>query len=189
MDDDDVLSWKKKFRKIIGLIDKIMIDDLTTTRFKNKNDFYSLFYVLFDLTEQKNHKIHQSKYSNIKNALIDLSKNVYLESSNPDLVKYYEGAVNAGDTSSNRKFRHNILTNLIEPYCIERDQRRHFSDFEKQFLWHNSNEKLCGICGKEVISYQDYQIDHIVAWDNGGETNLSNAQITHASCNQSKGNR
>ena len=51
---------------------------------------------------------------------------------------------------------------------------------------------LCSIglyCGKEIVSYSEYQIDHKVAWDKGGETNLSNAQLAHSSCNKSKGSR
>jgi hypothetical protein len=189
MDDSDISSWKKTFKSIITLIQKIMVDDIITTRFKNKNDFYSLFYVIFDLTSNKNYKITTANYSKIKDALIDLSKNVFLESTNPELVKYYEGAVNAGDTMSNRKYRNTLLTNLLEPFCIDRDKRRHFSDFEKQFLWHTKKEKKCGICGQIINNYTDYQLDHITPWDLGGETNLSNAQLAHETCNKSKGNR
>lgn len=189
MEEDDILAWKKEFRSTMKTVDKILDEDIKSTRFKNKNDFYSLFYVIYDLVKNKNYKLSSDKFELIKKALIDLSKNIRLESSNIDMVKYYEGAVNAGDTNANRKFRHDILTKLIEPFCIERDDKRHFTDFEKQFLWHSSEMKICGICGKEIFSYDDYQIDHILAWDKGGETNLSNAQLAHASCNKSKGNR
>ncbi|MDB4189803.1 DUF262 domain-containing protein [bacterium] len=189
MDEDDIDKWKKSFRDIMKLVDKIMEEDLKTTRFKNKADFYNLFYVLYDLTQNKNYKISSDKFEPIRKVLIELSKNVKIESSNIELVKYFEKSVNAGDVIANRKFRHNILTNIIEPFCISRDERRHFSDFEKEFLWHSSQDKKCGICGEVINSFDDYQIDHIKAWDNGGDTDLSNAQLAHASCNKSKGNR
>jgi hypothetical protein len=187
MEEEEVQESKKKFRNVMKVVDRILGEDIVTTRFKNKNDFYSLFYCLYDLIYLSNYKISSEAYVLMKQQLIELSKNVYLESPNPDLVKYYEGAVNAGDTIANRKYRHKVLMNLLEPYCIERDKKRNFNEFEKQFLWHNSPDKLCAICGKEVV-YSDYHIDHIKSWDKGGHTHLSNAQITHATCNQSKGN-
>lgn len=189
MDDEDLDKWKKAFRNTMKVLDKIMDEDLKTTRFKNKADFYNLFYVLYDLTENKNYKISADKYSEIKNQLIELSKNVSIESSNQEMVRYYEKTVNAGDTIANRKFRHNILNEIIEPFCISRDSRRHFSNFEKEFLWHSSEDKTCKICNEKIARFEDYQIDHIKAWDNGGETNLANAQLAHSSCNQSKGNK
>ncbi|MDB4682930.1 HNH endonuclease, partial [Crocinitomicaceae bacterium] len=106
-----------------------------------------------------------------------------------EMIRYYEKTVNAGDTIANRKFRHNILNEIIEPFCISRDSRRHFSNFEKEFLWHSSEDKTCKICNEKIVRFEDYQIDHIKAWDNGGETNLANAQLAHSSCNQSKGNK
>jgi 5-methylcytosine-specific restriction endonuclease McrA len=105
------------------------------------------------------------------------------------MVKYYEGAVNAGDIVSNRKFRHRIINEIIEPFLIKRDDKRHFTEFEKQFLWHSNKDKTCGICSNKINDWSDYQIDHKIPWDLGGDTNLSNAQIAHSSCNKSKGNR
>lgn len=189
MDEEDIITWKKRFRNNLNLIDKILDEDIKSTRFKNKNDFYSLFYALFDLTKNKNYKISAEIYADIKQILIEFSKNIFLESTNPDLVKYYEGVSNAGDTIQNRRFRHSILTSLLEPFCIPRDERRHFSDFEKQFLWHSSKEKTCGICNNIITKFDDYQIDHIQSWDKGGKTSLTNAQLAHSSCNKSKGNK
>ncbi|NUY82759.1 DUF262 domain-containing protein [Flavobacterium sp. MAH-1] len=189
MDEDEVIAWKKAFRSTLSLLDKILDEDIKTTRFHNKNDFYSLFYVLYDLTKNKNYKISPEIYPEIRQALIELSKNAFLGSTNPDMLKYFEGTINAGDIIANRKFRHTILTNLLEPFCIPRDSKRHFTDFEKQFLWHSAKEKICGICTTEIAGYDDYQIDHVKPWDKGGFTNLGNAQLAHETCNKSKGNR
>lgn len=189
MDDDDVNEWKKSFRSTMSVLDKILDEDIKSTRFKNKNDFYSLFYVLFDLKSNKNYKIDSSLHAPMKDVLIELSKNVFLESPNPRMVTYHDSASNAGDTIKNRRYRHEILLELLEPFCIKRDERRNFSEFERQFLWHSSTEKKCKICDREIDSYDDYQIDHKIAWDNGGLTNLGNAQLAHRACNQAKGNR
>ncbi len=189
MEDDEMTDLKRKFRGTMKLVDKIMSDDLTSTRFRNKNDFYSLFYVIYDLTQNKNYKVYDAVFFDIRSALITLSQNVFLESTNIDMVKYYEGAVNAGDILSNRKFRHRIITEIIEPFLVKRDDKRHFTEFEKQFLWHSNKDKTCGICGNKINEWSDYQIDHKIPWDLGGFTNLSNAQLAHSSCNKSKGNR
>lgn len=188
VDDDLINTLKNSFRKTMYLIDGIFGNELRTTRFKSKNDFYSLFYCLYDLTISKNRKIKPENFTGIKNTLIELSKNVRLDSSNPELVKYYECVINSGDTIQARRIRNEILSNLIEPFCVERDSRRIFPEFDKQFLWHNSIDKKCAICGDVIEDYSDYEIDHIVAWDNGGSTDLSNAQLTHRSCNRKKSN-
>ena len=53
MEPDDVVKTKKIFRSVFSLIESIMGDDLKTTRFNNKSDFYSIFYLLFNLKYTK----------------------------------------------------------------------------------------------------------------------------------------
>ncbi len=186
MDPDDVKTIKKTFRSIFNLIESILGDDLKTTRFNNKNDFYSLFYLMYDIQYKKKLKIDTSVYKQIKDILIELSLEATDTASNPQVLKYYIGVVNAGDTEANRNYRHNYLLELIEPLCITRDPKRLFSESEKKFLWHKSQIKNCGICNLEISDYSDCEIDHIVPWNNGGRTDLSNGQISHILCNRKK---
>lgn len=186
MDHDEVIRLQREFRKILNLIEEIFGDDLSTTRYKNKNDFYSVFYLFFDLIFKKNYRIDVNSYSSIKKTLIKMSLEVKDSTTNKDMLDYYIGVNNAGDTDSNRHHRHKCLFNLIEPYCIPRDRRRDFSEFEKQFLWHSSESKLCGICGNSLDSYSEYEIDHVIPWSRGGNTTLENAQISHSECNRRK---
>lgn len=186
MDPDHVKSVKKIFRSIFHLIETILGDDLKTTRFNNKNDFYSLFYLLYDIQYKKKLKIDTTVYKQIKEILVELSLEATETATNPQVLKYYIGVVNAGDTEANRNYRHNYLLELIEPLCIARDPKRLFSESEKQFLWHKSQEKKCGICKAEISEYSDCEIDHIVPWNNGGRTDLSNGQVSHTICNRKK---
>lgn len=73
MDSEETKIIKKQFRAIFHLIENVLGDDLLTTRFNNKNDFFSLFYLFFDLVYQKKLKISPEVYNLIRNLLIDLS--------------------------------------------------------------------------------------------------------------------
>jgi len=188
MDETDVRNLKRTFNKIINFIIKIFGEDIRTTRFKNKSDFYSLFYVIFELLKEK-YKFDESVFDEIKKVLIELNKEARLESSNPIMVKYYEVTVNSPDAESSRKFRHKVLKELIEPLLIKTDTKRNFTETQKQFIWHMSKDKRCAICGKIVEKYEDYEPDHIIPWSKGGLTTIENAQITHKKCNKRKGNK
>jgi len=48
---------------------------------------------------------------------------------------------------------------------------------------------VCYICGELLDLAQPLDIDHIQSRDRGGADNLGNWGLTHAHCNQSKGNR
>jgi hypothetical protein len=186
MEPEDVIKTKKIFRSIFNLIESILGDDLKTTRFNNRSDFYSIFYLLFTLKYTKKMKIDQNIYSQIKNVLIDITIGAKADATNTQLLDYFIKTVQGGDTESSRKYRDKYLTELIEPLCIERDPKRIFSESEKQFLWHNSKDKNCTLCSNVITGYSDCEIDHITSWTNGGRTDLSNAQIAHSTCNRKK---
>jgi len=186
METDDVVKTKKIFRSIFSLIESIMGDDLKTTRFNNRSDFYSIFYLLFTLKYTKKMKIEQNSYSQIKNILIGITVGAKADATNTQLLDYFVKTVQGGDTESSRKYRDKYLNELIEPLCIARDPKRIFSESEKQFLWHNSNDKKCPLCSNVITNYSDCEIDHITSWTNGGRTDLSNGQIAHSICNRKK---
>jgi len=186
METDDVVKTKKIFRSIFSLIESIMGDDLKTTRFNNRSDFYSIFYLLFTLKYTKKMKIEQNIYSQIKNILIGITVGAKADATNTQLLDYFVKTVQGGDTESSRKYRDKYLNELIEPLCIARDPKRIFSESEKQFLWHNSNDKKCTLCPNVIKNYSDCEIDHITSWTNGGRTDLSNGQIAHSICNRKK---
>lgn len=186
MEPDDIVKTKKIFRSIFTLIEAIIGDDLKTTRFNNRSDFYSIFYLLFTLKYTKKMKIEQNIYSQIKNILIGITVGAKADATNTQLLDYFIKTVQGGDTESSRKYRDKYLNELIEPLCIARDPKRIFSESEKQFLWHNSNDKKCTLCPNVITNYSDCEIDHIISWTNGGRTDLSNGQIAHSTCNRKK---
>jgi hypothetical protein len=189
MDPVDVKNTKKEFRAIFNLVETILGEDLRTTRFNNKSDFYSLFHLFYDISYNQKMKIDVSVFGEIKKILIELSIEAKDDSSNPQILQYFINTVNAGDTDSSRRYRYNYLSDLILPLCIGRDSKRMFSETEKKFLWHKSDDKKCALCQKVIINYLECEIDHIVSWTNGGRTDLSNSQISHSQCNRKKGGK
>lgn len=50
------------------------------------------------------------------------------------------------------------------------------------------SDPTCSICKQQILSIDDAEVDHIMPFSEGGETVLSNAQLTHRYCNRSKNN-
>jgi len=188
MEGEQKETIRRDFLYIINKI-KDILPDLKTTRFKNKSDFYSLFYAFYDF--KRSGYRFPTDSSPIRDTLLEIHKSASLglDSPDPNMVKYYEGCVNSPDSLKNRKYRIDLIKNMLKPLFIETDERRFFTEQQKQFIWHNSPEKICAICGKKIQKYEDYEPDHKIPWSKGGPTSITNAQLVHKTCNRKKGNR
>lgn len=185
--DEDV---KANLQRDIGFI-KTNIEEilprLRTTRFKNKGDFYSLFMSFY--------RFHQeglrfpSDLTPIRETLLELNRMVSRDAESENLLTYFEGCSNSPDSMRNRRFRIRLLDGLLRPLFVETDERRNFTEEQKQFIWHREDEKTCAICNEMVDSYDDYQPDHEIPWSRGGPTSVTNGRITHQRCNIGRGNR
>lgn len=49
-------------------------------------------------------------------------------------------------------------------------------------------DPTCRLCGQQILIIDDAEVDHTVPFSVGGETEVSNAQITHRYCNRRKNN-
>ncbi|WP_019531286.1 HNH endonuclease [Dasania marina] len=52
---------------------------------------------------------------------------------------------------------------------------------------HAEQQGVCPLCGNK-LTLDQFDVDHIIPWHWGGGNERSNLQITHPSCNRSKGN-
>ncbi|NDK08364.1 DUF262 domain-containing protein [Candidatus Gracilibacteria bacterium] len=75
---------------------------------------------------------------------------------------------------------------LEEIIGIPKEENRIFSYNIKKSLF--ELDKTCKICGQQIISIDDAEIDHILPFSKGGKTDISNAQLTHRYCNRKKNN-
>ena len=55
------------------------------------------------------------------------------------------------------------------------DVKRTYSAVDKEHLWHEGY--ICSWCGNQILDINDAEVDHIVAFNNGGQTVLGNAQL------------
>ena len=186
---DDSEETKNSFLKIIELLNKIL-PEIESTRFKQKGDFYSLFYTIYNL-KKSGFKFTEQANKNICADLIDASVKINLKGEAPtaEMREYQNLSTQSSDSLKARKFRANFLEKLIRPHLIEKDAKRSFDQKQKQKIWHDSEDKICGICGKPVTNYNDYEPDHIIPWDMGGETTIKNGQVSHGTCNARKGSK
>ncbi len=65
-------------------------------------------------------------------------------------------------------------------------EKRIFSEDEKKQLWHEGY--VCSYCGNIILSIDDAEVDHVIAFSSGGDTNIENAQLLHRHCNREKSN-
>lgn len=59
---------------------------------------------------------------------------------------------------------------------------------KRRELW-ATRAHVCALCGKEILCYDAMDVDHILPKSLGGPDDDDNLQLTHRSCNISKGNR
>jgi len=175
---------KSHFQKVLGYMKKIVID--RSTRFVNKGDFYSLLYTLNYFTAN-NYVFNKINIEKIKETLPYLTVETSPHASTVKLVEYYNSTQQAVDSFQSRNLRFEVLRDIFEPMMAEkRDAKRNFTLLQKQIIWNKSSDKKCGICGKIVNSFNEYDPDHIKSWNEGGRTEIGNGRVTHISCNRGR---
>jgi 5-methylcytosine-specific restriction endonuclease McrA len=80
-------------------------------------------------------------------------------------------------------------------HLITLDTKRAYNEAEKIRIYRR-DEGVCQLCLKEgkpreecVVSWSQYEADHIIAWIKGGQTTEENAQVLCSYHNASKGGR
>ena len=85
---------------------------------------------------------------------------------------------------------HNILKEYIFDLLCKKGEFKNNRFFDKELKekLYEKQEHKCAICNQEIFNINFAEIDHIIPYSKGGETNIENAQLTHRFCNRSKGN-
>jgi len=107
---------------------------------------------------------------------------------------------NRQQTSSEIEVRDRIIRQLFFEYATEKghamltkDERRAFNEAERIRIYRRDNG-LCQMCLEEgkpekeaLVSWSEYQADHVVPHAKGGPTDVENAQVLCRYHNQAKG--
>lgn len=187
-DEDHQSTIKRQFNKVYNLIiDEVFQNEIKTTPFNSQASFYSLFEYFHYRLFVMNSYLNSSNYPSIREQLLWLAQDISVEGEG-DGKKWYDYSVQGGDTLNSRERRKEILKKYLDHFFDEKDRRRVFSEEERQVSWHRSKDKICGICGSVISSFEEMDLDHIVPYSKGGQTTLKNARISHKGCNRSRGN-
>lgn len=168
------------------------------------NTMSAIKYVLgtdaFSLNSDKSEKMSITVFDSIvvpfssydKHTLIKNADNIRI---NINMVKQqnslYVNSPKANTAAKNNiLYRVSVINNAILSAVNLKDilgNKRFFSREEKELLF--KTNPVCGLCGNVILDINDSEVDHVVPYDHGGPTELSNAQLLHRSCNRKKSNK
>jgi hypothetical protein len=173
---------------------------LRETRFHNSAEFYSLFLVYWELRDD-GYALHNTAADKLANHLLrQLSKGVddlrehlrratLPKGGGEKLYSDYLLTVQGDtDSSANRQRRRDILRSILVSLYERQDEKRIFTAEQRRLIWHSEEKKVCARCAR-AMTWNDFTVDHIIAFARGGRTSLKNAQIMHRRCNSGKGAR
>lgn len=193
-------TLKKIGRELVHTVNMIkkMFPDLKQTRLKNTAEFYSLFMAIWDmdqrkfiLADKKRNKIAFALLKRLSNGVDELReqyRNAQQSKPQPPYSDYLLTVQGDTDSSATRERRAKILRGILEPIFDFKDTKRGFSPEQRRILWNTDTVRKCVRC-KRNLSWDDFTIDHVLAYVKGGKTKLTNAQLMCRPCNSRKGAR
>ncbi|MCM3718129.1 GmrSD restriction endonuclease domain-containing protein [Fictibacillus phosphorivorans] len=182
-------EYKKRFFKVNDLV-KLVFGDKAFRRFipgdsENVNGKWSTSKInmaLFDIQMCGfvNYDKHQiiSKADQIRERLIKLM------SQNEEFINSIE--IKTSDKNVLTK-RFRIWLDVLDEIVGETVVNARIFDYsiKKQLFQINPT---CQICHQQILAIDDAEVDHVIAYSEGGRTELNNAQLTHRYCNRRKSN-
>jgi hypothetical protein len=176
-----------------------MFPRLSTTRFSQISDFYSLAVLImqFDaegkiLTDRRRNRLASELLAVFSDGVDEVrlkQRQVKAIKNNEEVFRDYLITVKEGtDAESNRQRRSEILRGLLESLFEKKDANRVFSKEQRRILWNTTNTRRCAGCNC-LLTWDAFTIDHIRPHSKGGRTQLENAALMCVRCNSSKGNR
>jgi 5-methylcytosine-specific restriction endonuclease McrA len=175
---------------------KKMFPELKQTRFHHTADFYSLFLLVwqmrmedFILTDRGKNKLAfviLRKLSTEVDKLRESYRNVKGTKPRAPYSDYLLTVRADTDSSATRERRAHILESLLRPIFARKDEQRFFSPEQRRIIWDSEQERRCSNCHKR-LTFDDFTIDHIIAYAKGGKTDRKNAALMCRKCNSRKG--
>jgi len=186
----------REFIRTLHILKKLF-PELRQTRFHNSAEFYTLFLLVWEmdddnfvLSDRKRNRVafeFLRKLSTGVDQLRDQLRKLTPAKPGQRLYSDYLLTVQGDtDSSANRERRRDLLRGLLFSLFERKDEKRVFSTEQRRIIWNSDEKRVCAKCGRQ-LTWDDYTVDHIVAYTKGGKTSLTNAQPMHHRCNASKG--
>lgn len=199
-----------ELKKTVNTIKKL-IPTLAATRFKKLSDYYSLFVAVahmnrdyYILSDKRRNEAAGSSLLLLSAVIneIRVMESGGLENhhkNNKNLMGYFTATQHSTDTKLFREKRADYLKQILGPILGKKDEKRFFTEEEKQLLWHQSRKDRAGnpMCtaskclerSRSITSWDQVSFDHLLAHTKGGKSNLENGAVVHKRCNSAKGAR
>jgi hypothetical protein len=191
----------REFTATINLLRR-MFPELQQTRFRNTVEFYSLFLLVWDMNRE-GFVLHDRKRNRIGFAMlkklstgVDLLRDQLRKATpaKPAQRLYSEYMLTVqGDTdsSASRERRRDILRGLLCSLYERKDDRRGFTAEQRRIIWNSDEQHRCAgtRCRHKRLAWDDFTVDHVIAYVKGGKTSLRNARLMCRGCNSHKGSR
>jgi hypothetical protein len=193
-----ISKLKVKCVKALNRI-KTMFPHLKETRFKGLSDFYvlSVLIAIYEdegliLTDKKRNQLAWDllkEFSNgVDRARIRQKKAEGVNEADGIYREYLLTVLQATDEISQRRKRMNIIDRVLRNLFAAKDKQRGFSPEQRRLIWNSVKERRCEVCG-EILTWDDFTIDHIDPHSKGGRSEIENATLMCRKHNSSKGNR
>lgn len=197
----DLRSLRRVRQETIKTLNSVkkIFPDFKTTRFANSVDFYSLFMLVWDLSQQGCILSDRKRNTQAQKLLVWLSNGVGTvrqqqrkaqgAAPNQRLFADYLLTVQ-GDTDSlsTRQSRAGILGKVFGGLFEKKDAQRGFTAEQRRLVWHSDEKKKCPKCKKQ-LTWVNFTIDHVKPHSLGGRSTISNASLMCRSCNSRKGKK
>lgn len=195
------IQINKQKIKVIKVLNRIntMFPKLKEIRFRQLSDYYVLAILIskyedegFILTDKKRNKLAWdllTEFSNgVDRARIKQKKVEGVDEVDSIYREYLLTVTAATDEISQRRKRMTIIDNLIRNIFAIKDKQRGFTKEQRRIIWNSTDERTCEECG-EVLTWDDFTIDHIDPHSKGGRSEIENASLMCRKHNSAKGNR
>ena len=177
----------KKVKRVLNYL--LLMFPEKTPELKRYN-VVSMFALVKDLSE--NYAI-KNREAEIAKWFVEFETMRALEAEKPEdqqdarLAIYQSKTKDSTDAMDSLRYRHeflkenllSVITNL-EP----KDSNRNFDEAQRQVIFRR-DKGVCQICGTKC-EWNAWHADHIVPWNHGGKTIVSNGQVLCPTCNTSK---
>ena len=185
-----------KAKKVKRILDFLLACFPTKTPELERYSSVSLFLLASHLMDRYAYKGYEQK---IHDWFIDFEsyrraqKLLDIDTCDREVIQYYEKTSHSTDAGDSLRDRHEYLMRKFleaNPEIQLKDNVRMFNH-EQRMAIYRRDKGICQVklkCAGDKCEWDNWEADHIKAWDGGGPTTVENGQVACIPCNKVKSN-
>ena len=197
LDNQDFDANSTKAKKIRRVLDFLLLCFPTKTPELERYASVSLYLLVSNMMEKYAYKGYETKihdwFINFESYRREQRK-LDVDICDPEVTSYYERTSHSTDSGDSIQHRHEYLLRCFlesNPEIQLKDNNRSFTH-EQRLAIYRRDKGVCLVklrCTGEKCEWDNWEADHILAWDSGGPTTVENGQVACIPCNKSKSNK